>query len=262
MDEQGSRWRMVAGRRPAMGDPALVAALRCEDEGALREFFVRFRPALALAARRLRVDPGERDTLVDDCLADVAVHLITSDTPPPRSLPAYLARSLRNRVLNAARSRARAARRPGGVSASSSDDLDAQAACCSEHAVRSSTGSGEVVSLSPALLRLAATLEGPLDEEERLLVVWMSHLVPHAEIAGWLGVAPKAAAKRIERLRERLQLAALRHLELTDGDERRELLAFLGRTELGSRPAARLAEVRGVSHGDAGRIDAGEASIA
>src|SRR6266545_4547219 len=84
----------IAARRPAMGDQALVAALRCEDEGALREFFLRFRPALVLASRRLRVDPDELDALADDCLADVAVHLITSDTSAPRSLAAYLARSL------------------------------------------------------------------------------------------------------------------------------------------------------------------------
>ena len=111
MDHQRSRWREVSGRRPAMGDAALVAALRCEDEGALREFYLRFRPMLVRAAGRLGVDPGERDTLVDDCLADVAVHLITSSTPPPRSLPAYLARSLRNRVLNGARALVRARRR-------------------------------------------------------------------------------------------------------------------------------------------------------
>jgi hypothetical protein len=29
-----------------MGDAALVAALRCEDDGALREFYLRFRPML------------------------------------------------------------------------------------------------------------------------------------------------------------------------------------------------------------------------
>lgn len=253
---------MVAGRRPAMGDPALVAALRCEDEGALREFFVRFRPGLLLAARSLRVDPGERDALVDDCLADVAVHLITSDTPPPRSLPAYLARSLRNRVLNAARTRTRAERRLGDASTASPDNGDALAACCSEHALRTSTGPAEAVDLSPSLQRLAAALEAPLDREERLLVVWMSHLVPHAEIAGWLGVAPKSAAKRIERLRERLQLVALRHLELTDGDERRELLAFLGRAALGPGAAARLAGIRADTSDDARSTDEGEASIA
>jgi len=226
-----------------MGDQALVAALRCEDEGALREFFLRFRPGLLLAARRLGLPAGEREALVDDCLADVAVHLIASDGSSPRSLPAYLARSLRNRVLNGRRSRARAERRlepePGAT-------IDAAvAAGCSEHALRASDGPPETAPLSPALERLAAVLEASLTGEERLLTVWMSHLVPQQEIAAWLGIAHKAAAKRIERLRERLQLAALKHIEGVDGDERRELLIFLGRAALAPGPAARLAAVRG-----------------
>src|SRR5262245_38508384 len=111
VDQQRTRWRAVVERRPGMGDGALVAALRCEDEGALREFFLRFRPDLLLHARRLGIDPGERAALVDDCLADVAVHLITSGGLAPRSLAAYLARSLRNRVLNDRRARARDERR-------------------------------------------------------------------------------------------------------------------------------------------------------
>jgi hypothetical protein len=72
----------------------------------------------------------------------------------------------------------------------------------------------------------------------------MSHCAPQRDIAVWLGIAYKAAAKRIERLRERLQTVALRHLETTDGDERRELLSFLGRAALAPGPAARLASVR------------------
>jgi len=151
VDEQRSRWRQVSGRRSTMGDQALVAALRCEDEGALREFFLRFRPGLLLAARRLGVQAGERDSLVDDCLADVAVHLITSDGSSPRSLPAYLARSLRNRILNGSRARARAERRlepePG------TDGV--LAAGCSEHALRASEGPPEAAPLSPALQRLS-----------------------------------------------------------------------------------------------------------
>jgi RNA polymerase sigma factor (sigma-70 family) len=238
---QRSPWREVSGRRPAMGDAALVAALRCEDEGALREFYVRFRPMLVRAAGRLSVDPGERDTLVDDCLADVAVHLITSSAPPPRSLPAYLARSLRNRVLNGARAVARARRRdPGGAPA---DPTEAELAGSSEHARRAS-GAVDSTPLSPALERLAAALQHDLTEDERLLAVWMSHCAPQRDIAVWLGIAYKAAAKRIERLRERLQTVALRHLETTDGDERRELLSFLGRAALAPGPAARLASVR------------------
>jgi DNA-directed RNA polymerase specialized sigma24 family protein len=239
MDHQRLRWREVSGRRSAMGDPALVAALRCEDEGAVREFYLRFRPMLRRAAGRLGVDPGERDTVVDDCLADVAVHLITSSTPPPRSLPAYLARSLRNRVLNGARARARIrVARPDQA-----DPTEAELAGSSEHARRAS-GEAGAAPISPALERLAAALERTLTDDERLLAVWMSHCAPQRDIAIWLGIAHKAAAKRIERLRERLQLAALRHLETTDGDERLELLTFLGRAALAPGPAARLATVR------------------
>lgn len=226
-----------------MGDGALVAALRCQDESALREFFLRFRPGLVLAARGLRVDPGERDALVDDCLADVAVHLITSGAPAPRSLPAYLARSLRNRVLNQVRGRTRAERRLRDESLESDGTL---AAGTSEHAVRSSAGPPDAPSLSPTLERLACALEAPLTDEERLLVVWMSRLVPHADVAAWLGIAPKTAAKRIERLRERLQLAAFTYLEHVEEGERRELLAFLDRAALAPRPAARLAAARRV----------------
>jgi RNA polymerase sigma factor (sigma-70 family) len=232
-----------------MGDPALVAALRCEDEGALREFFLRFRPALVLSARRLRVDAGELDALVDDCLADVAVHLITSDVPPPRSLPAYLARSLRNRVLNGLRARARAERRlPEEVGDAPEG---AVAACCSDHAVRSSGLREEPSPLAPALLRLAQALEATLGEEDRLLAVWLSHCVPPREIAAWLGLAERTAAKRVERLRERLQLAALGYLDAAEGDDRRELLAFLGRASLAPAPAARLRAARAADAAEA-----------
>ena len=242
MEHQRWRARTVAGRRPAMGDQALVAALRCEDEGALREFFLRFRPALVLTARRLGVDPGELDPVVDDCLADVAVHLIGSDGSPPRSLPAYLARSLRNRVLNSLRARARAERHLPGEA--SDDPEGAAVACCSDHAIRTSGPREEPPPLAPALHRLAQTLEASLAGEDRQLAVWLSHCVPTREIAAWLGLGERTAAKRIERLRERLQLAALRHLEAADEGDRRELLAFLGRASLAPAPAARLRAVR------------------
>lgn len=230
MDHHPTRWRKVSGRRPAMGDQALVAALRCQDEGALREFFLRFRPALLVTARRLGVDPGELESVVDDCLADVAVHLIASDAPAPRSLPAYLARSVRNRVLNAVRSRGRAERHLGDEMV----ELERVPV----------PSPSEVPPLSPSLQHLAEALAALLDGEERLLAVWMSHCAPQRDIAAWLGIAYKAAAKRVERLRERLQAAAIRHLETTDGEERRELLTFLGRATLAPGPAARLEAVR------------------
>ena len=74
--------------------------------------------------------------------------------------------------------------------------------------------------------------------------MWMSHCVPQQEIASWLGIGGKAAAKRIERLRERLQRAAFAYIDAADGDERRELLTFLGRASLAPGPAARLAAIR------------------
>jgi len=227
-----------------MGDLALVAALRCEDQGALREFFLRFRPGLLLAAHRLRVPPGELDATVDDCLADVAVHLITSGSTPPRSLAAYLARSLRNRVLNEARSRARADRRLAREADQAVEDARVAVQAATEPGVPSGPA------LSPALRRLAAALEASLGEEERLLAVWVSHCVPRHEIAGWLAISPKAAAKRIERLRERLQLAALQYIERVEEDERRELLMFLGRATLAPAPAARLETMRGAEEPD------------
>jgi RNA polymerase sigma factor (sigma-70 family) len=254
----------IAARRPAMGDQALVAALRCEDEGALREFFLRFRPALVLAARRLRVDPGELDTLVDDCLADVAVHLITSDTPPPRSLPAYLARSLRNRVLNSLRARDRAERRLAGQcrSEEAGDTPEgAVAACCSDYALRASGAQVDPPPLAPALARLANALAATLVEEDRLLAVWLSHCVPTCEIAAWLGLSDRTAAKRIERLRERLQLVALRQLEAAEGDDRRELLGFLGRASLAPAPAARFLAARAADAAADPSADAEEAPV-
>lgn len=224
-----------------MGDAALVAALRCQDEGALREFYLRFRPMLLRVAARLEVDPGDRDALVDDCLTDVAIHFISSTAPPPRSLPAYLARSLRNRLLNGARARARTERRDDPARRVEASEADL--AGSSEYARRSS-GALEATPLSPVLERLADALVRDLSGDDRQLAVWMSHSAPPRDIAAWLGIAYKAAAKRTERLRERLQLAALRHLETTDGEERRELLTFLGRASLAAAPAARLATVR------------------
>jgi len=197
-----------------MGDAALVAALRCQDESALREFYLRFRPMLLVVAARCGVPPGEREPLVEDCLTDIAIHFISVPASPPRSLAAYLARSLRNRVLNAERARLRAAAAHGVGTAG--EPTEGQLAGSSEHARRAS-GELDEPPLSPALQRLAATLVAGLSEDDRLLAAWMSQCAPARDIAVWLGIAHKAASKRIERLRERLQAAALRHVESVGG---------------------------------------------
>jgi hypothetical protein len=111
---------------------------------------------------------------------------------------------------------------------------------------------GHRLPLTDNCFYLPAALEEPLGEEDRLLAVWVSHCVPRHEIAGWLGISPKAAAKRIERLRERLQVAALQHVERVDGEEQRELLTFLGRATLSPGPAARLDSLRGLTEAPVG----------
>jgi DNA-directed RNA polymerase specialized sigma24 family protein len=168
-----------------MGDAALVAALRCEDEGALREFYLRFRPMLLVVAARCGIPPGEREALVDDCLTDVAIHLITVVAPPPRSHAGYLARSLRNRVLNAERARLRAA---AADAPETSGPSEGQLAGSSEHARRAS-GALDDSPLSPTLQRLAAALVADLGDEDRLLAAWISHCAPTRDIAVWLGIA-------------------------------------------------------------------------
>lgn len=247
MDLQRTRTRAVAGRRSGMGDAALVAAIRCQDESALREFYSRYRPMLLVVAARCGVPPGDREPLVDDCLTDIAVHFMTVSASPLRSLAAYLARSLRNRVLNAERSRRRAG--AGDDTESVGEATEGQLAGSSEYARRIS-GGREEPPLSPALQRLAGALVAGLSEDDRLLAAWMSQCAPARDIAVWLGIAHKAASKRIERLRERLQTAALRHVESVEGEERRELLAFLGRAELAPGPAARLATIQPEIPGD------------
>jgi DNA-directed RNA polymerase specialized sigma24 family protein len=229
-----------------MGDAALVAAVRCQDESALREFYLRYRPMLLVVAARCGVPPGDREPLVEDCLTDIAIHFITVSASPPRSLAAYLARSLRNRVLNAERSRQRAAAAHGAEIVG--EPTEGQLAGCSEFARRASGGVNEPP-LSPALQRLAGALVAGLSDDDRVLAAWMSQCAPPRQIAVWLGIAQKAASKRIERLRERLQAAALRHVESVEGEERRELLTFLGRATLASGPAARLEAIRPASQG-------------
>ena len=102
-----------------------------------------------------------------------------------------------------------------------------------------------------------AIVVDPGEEEDRLLAVWLSHCVPTRDIAAWLGLGDRAAAKRIERLRERLQLVALRRLEASEGDDRRELLAFLGRASLAPAPAARFRAARAADPS----VDAEEAPV-
>ena len=137
----------------------------------------------------------------------------------------------------------------------------AVAACCSDYALQASGTQVEPPPLAPALSRLATALSATLTGEDRALAVWLSHCVPPREIATWLGLNDRTAAKRIERLRGRLQLVALRLLEAAEGDERRELLAFLGRASLAPAPAARFRTARAADAAADASADAEEARV-
>lgn len=205
----------------ALGDAALVEAMRRGDTTALREFLLRFEPLLEHHAHRLGASGGERDDLVGDTLEDAALALVAPNATTPRSLPAYLVTSLRNRILNTRRA-------TGGVrrvrESALGDRPTAADALCSESSLRASAGPGwEPPRPSRAVASLASALLDDLSEDERLLLVWVSHHVPYREIAAWLGVGYAAVGKRVERLRTRLRARADRHLASSSDDERRVL---------------------------------------
>lgn len=218
----------------ALGDAALVDAMRRGDNGALREFLIRFEPLLEHHAHRLGASGGERDDLVGDTLEDAALALLAPDATTPRSIPAYLVTSLRNRLLNSRRvsGGVRRVRECAANGAAIADD-----ALCSESSQRASAGPAwEPPRPSRAIASLAGVLLEDLSEEERVLLVWVSHHVPYREIALWLGIGYAAVGKRVERLRARLRARADRHIAAASDAERRALETLF--TRAGS-PAAR-----------------------
>lgn len=223
----GEERHLAAAR--ALGDAALVDAMRRGDAAALREFLLRFEPLLEHHAHRLGASGGERDDLVGETLEDAALALIAPNASTPRSLPAYLVRALRNRLLNARRgARGQALARVREPVAR--DALVADEGLCSESSLRASAGPGwEPPRPSRPVAALAAALLDDLSDDERVLLVWVSHHVPYREIAQWLGLGYAAVGKRVERLRARLRARADLHLASLDDADRGALEALFSR---------------------------------
>ena len=209
-------------------DAALVAAMRREEHAALAQFYARFAPGLHRCARLWGVVAAERDAVVDDVLADVALALMRHTRPVPRSLAAYLATALRHRLGAAGRSERRERVLREG---------DAVRPLCSEHAWRSAQGPGgdDAVAAHPAVVAFVRHLEAVLPDDDRLLLAWLAHHVPLRTAAAWLGVSYEGACKRAQRLRARLRAAALAHLATLPPAERRVVARVLAR---GDAPAA------------------------
>jgi DNA-directed RNA polymerase specialized sigma24 family protein len=241
-----------------MSDGELIVAMRRRDGRAFAEFFLRFEPLLLDQARRLRVQPAEREERVQDFLADVALALADREAPLPTAVRGYLVKGFARRVLNEARNRSRRERGYQVASLETSidppgpalharqdervDDEEEHAvlSACSEHSVRASAGvDWEDVGLSPALERLAAMLDEGLSGDERLLLIQVSNHVPLRTIARWRGVKRETLKVQLWRLRRRLWEAARRYADSLSVDDKRELDRFFRRTaKMGPRPPA------------------------
>jgi RNA polymerase sigma factor (sigma-70 family) len=250
-DHHESRNDRPTAAARALGDAALVEAMRRGDTLALREFLVRFEPLLEHHAHRLGASGGERDDLVGETLEDAALALFVPNAATPRSIPAYLVASLRNRILNRRRSAGSVRRVRESALA---DRPTADDALCSESSQRASAGpSWEPPRPSRAVASLASALLDDLSEDERLLLVWVSHHVPYREIADWLGVGYAAVGKRVERLRARLRARAELHIAASNDTERRVLETLFTRAgPLAARmPPSALARPARVPSGEA-----------
>lgn len=220
----------------ALGDDALVVAMRSGDEAALREFLLRFHALLVHHAEKLRVEPAEREDLVVDVLEDAALRLTAPVAPLPRSLAKYLVKSLRNRWFTSCRASVRGDRiaRDHAEYPLSSGDATL-ALLVSEGSLRAASGPwGEEPTTRDALARLSDALVAVLTAEELQLMVWTSNFIPYREIGSWLNVGYAAVGKRIERLRTRLRTYAAAYASTLSDAEREQLARFFHRAGLGA----------------------------
>ncbi len=232
-------WRDSAASRiearwdAATADATLVEGMCAGEERAYSEFVRRWQPLLSDAGRRQGIPAGVRDDLVTDVLVDAAA-TFGAGRPAPRAMAAYLVAALRNRARNAYRDAARRAAREGAAG-----EFDDGGASDLELVGRSpfpapdaafEPGTGELT--NPVLATLATALIQGLAPDDRLLLIWVGHRVPHRDIAAWLGLGRAAVAKRVERLRTRLRQAAVARLAHADPATRAELLRFFQRADI------------------------------
>jgi DNA-directed RNA polymerase specialized sigma24 family protein len=213
-------------------DQELIERMRRDEPLAFHELFWRFQPLLVRYAKQLGVQPALREETVVEMLNDVSLTLMRYHTPVPRSLVAYLVTALRHRVAASVRARIasvdwrpefdRGADNPRGFGDSSS-----------EATRRASSGQwADPAVLSPALERLASSLDEGLSDEERMILDWVAHWVPQRLIAEWIGMSHGALRIRVLRLRERLREAAVLYAAQLSPAERLELRDFFRRTAM------------------------------
>ena len=225
----------------ALGDRALIDAMRGGDDWAFGEFLARFRPAM-LAYAQGRIVDALLPECVDDVLEDTAIELADPRSVVPAQLRAYLVGAVRRRHLAVHRSGTRRRRWYEEAARSALCTSDGREAVvrslCAESTVAASRGADALESGEPsAVERLALAMDHELDDETRQILAWLGQSVPHRQIAAWLGRSYDATTKRIWRLCRRLERAAPAYAATMPPPLQRELERFFRRAQRGRRPA-------------------------
>lgn len=190
----------------ALGDGALVLAMREGKPEAWREFDDRFRPLLELYAERTGIPRGDWDACVVAVIDDAAMRLATEGCEIPASVPAYLVRAAHHARLHLKRDGQRRDR-SYELAARDSGRQGVIGTLCSAAALRDSEDPLERADprVHAALSRFVSLLEEHLDVEERHMLGWVGEGVQRREIAAWMGANYEAVRKRILRIGARLR---------------------------------------------------------
>jgi DNA-directed RNA polymerase specialized sigma24 family protein len=228
----------------ALGDRALIDAMRGGDDWAFGEFLARFRPAM-LAYAQGRIPDELFPECIDDVLEDAAIELADPRATVPMQLRAYLVGAVRRRHLALHRSGTRRRRWYEEAARSTLCTTDGREAVvvsvCAESTLAASRGAGMMETKEPgaptALEQLARAMEHELDDDTRRILAWLGQSVPHRQIAAWLGKSYEATTKQIWRLCRRLERAAPAYAATLPSPAQRELERFFRRAQRGRRPA-------------------------
>ena len=228
----------------ALGDRALIEAMRDGDEWAFGEFLARFRPAM-LAYAQGRIPDALFPECIDDVLEDAAIELADPRAVVPMQLRAYLVGAVRRRHLALHRSGTRRRRWYEEAARGALCTTDGReaivASACAESTLAASRGVDVMEATEraepTAIEQLARAMDHELDDETRRILVWLGQSVPHRQIAAWLDKSYEATTKQIWRLCRRLERAAPAYAATLPAAEQRELERFFRRAQRGRRPA-------------------------
>jgi hypothetical protein len=224
----------------ALGDRALIDAMRAGDEWAFGEFLARFRPLLVDFAGG-RIPSAFFPECIDEVLEDEALKLSDARSIVPTQMRAYLVGAVRKRHLALHRSSMRRQRwyeeAAGSGSCTSDGREPVVRSACSESSLAASCGPDTRETAAPtALEQLAMAMSGELDADARRILIWLGRSVPHRQIAAWLNRSYDATTKQIWRLCRRLERAAPTYAATLSPAAQHELERFFRRLERGRRP--------------------------